>query len=143
MDGAQYDNTGVLVLAATNKPRSLDEAFRRRLECRVYVPLPDQAARLEMFKKKLEACRHNLTDVELELLAKRTDGYSGADIALVVRNAQMEPIRKVHKANHFKEIRDGYFTPCTETHSGAKRMKFTEIEETMLVAPPVTMVKSQ
>lgn len=140
MDGAQYDNEGVLVLAATNKPRSLDEAFRRRFECRVYVPLPEQEGRLEMFQKKLGSCRHNLSAQDLDDLSKRTVGYSGADIALVIRNARMEPIRKVHKANFFKEIRDGYFTPCAENDVDAKRMKSHEIEEAKLVAPPVSMV---
>lgn len=49
MQGVGHDDDGVLVLAATNIPWSLDSAIRRRFERRIYIPLPDVQARRQMF----------------------------------------------------------------------------------------------
>ena len=69
----------VMVLAATNRPWDLDEALRRRLEKRVYIPLPNEKGRLECFKINLKTVQLN-DDVDLEKLVQLSDGYSGADI---------------------------------------------------------------
>lgn len=80
MDGTKGDNTQVLVLAATNLPRSLDDAFLRRFDMRIYVPLPDLEARFELFRKKLESNKseHSLTNDELTELAGRTENYNAS-----------------------------------------------------------------
>lgn len=141
MDGAQFDNSQVLVLAATNKPHALDEAFRRRFDCRIYVPLPEKAERLELFQKMLADIRHCLSDDDLRDLSDRTEGYSGHDISVVVKNARMEPIRKIQHSTHFKEIAEGFYTPCVSSDDGAREMKFNEVHESKLVAPPITKVR--
>ena len=48
MQGVGKDDTGILVLGATNLPWCLDAAVRRRFEKRIYIPLPDEAARVYM-----------------------------------------------------------------------------------------------
>eukprot|EP00802_Teleaulax_amphioxeia_P007214 Tamp_07220.p2 GENE.Tamp_07220~~Tamp_07220.p2 ORF type:complete len:201 (-),score=32.95 Tamp_07220:1011-1613(-) len=78
----------VMVLAATNYPWELDEAMRRRLEKRIYIPLPDQAARPALFEINLSGIDMS-PQVDLQELAKRTDGYSGADITNICRDAAM------------------------------------------------------
>lgn len=143
MDGAQFDNSQVLVLAATNKPHSLDEAFRRRFDCRIYVPLPERADRLELFHKMLGGIRRSLNDDDLKDLSERTEGYSGHDISVVIKNARMEPIRKIQQSTHFKEITEGFFTPCVFSDDGAREMKFNEVHESKLVAPPISKVWPQ
>ena len=60
MQGVGKDDTGILVLGATNLPWALDPAIRRRFERRVYIPLPDFAARLCMFKNTLKSTPHSL-----------------------------------------------------------------------------------
>lgn len=50
MDGLGHSNDGVLVLAATNLPWRLDPAVRRRFQKRIHIPLPDEAARRELFR---------------------------------------------------------------------------------------------
>lgn len=102
MQGVGSDNDGVLVLGATNIPWVLDSAIRRRFEKRIYIPLPEEPARLVMFKLHLGNTSHTLTDADLKVLANKTEGYSGADISIIVRDALMMPVRKVQGATHFK-----------------------------------------
>mmetsp|Transcript_14487 Transcript_14487/g.14101 ORF Transcript_14487/g.14101 Transcript_14487/m.14101 type:complete len:133 (-) Transcript_14487:137-535(-) len=90
-DNEQKKN--VMVLAATNRPWDLDEAIRRRLEKRIYIPLPTENGRKELFKINLKGIRTE-EDVDWNILYKATDGYSGADISNVCREAAFMPMRK-------------------------------------------------
>ncbi len=81
------------VIGATNKPWVLDDPFRRRFQKRIFVPLPEADARLEMFRifsKNLNMGE----DVTFEELAKITDGYSGSDIYDNFQAAQMKVVRE-------------------------------------------------
>lgn len=73
--GVGTDNDGILVLGATNIPWVLDAAIRRRFEKRIYIPLPEEHARLTMFKLHLGNTAHTLTEEDLRKLAKNTEGY--------------------------------------------------------------------
>jgi katanin p60 ATPase-containing subunit A1 len=84
----------VIVLAATNMPWDLDEALRRRLEKRIYIPLPTSVGREQLFRIAMREVGLG-DDVELDELAKCTKGYSGADIANVCRDASMMSMRRV------------------------------------------------
>ena len=83
----------VMVLAATNHPWDLDDDLRRRLEKRVYIPLPNRVGREEMFKINLKGVTL-AKDVNIPELVKMTDGYSGADIANVCREAALMQMRR-------------------------------------------------
>ena len=72
----------VIVLAATNMPWDLDEALRRRLEKRIYIPLPPPDGIKELFKISMAGV-DIADDVDLDVLAEATAGYSGADISNV------------------------------------------------------------
>jgi len=99
---------GVVVLAATNRPDILDPALLRpgRFDRIIYVPPPDYKARLEIFK--VHTRRMPLADdVSLEELARATEGYTGADIAAVCREAAITALRETGKPTkvsmrHFK-----------------------------------------
>lgn len=78
-----------------------------RFEKRIYIPLPEEAARAQMFRLHLGNTPHHLTEANIHELARRTDGYSGADISIIVRDALMQPVRKVQSATHFKKVRAG------------------------------------
>eukprot|EP00474_Spongospora_subterranea_P010715 CRZ11173.1 hypothetical protein [Spongospora subterranea] len=96
MDGASNESNNdkiVMVLGATNFPWGLDEALRRRLEKRVYIPLPDKAARQQLFEINLQSINRE-DDVSLERLAEQCEGYSGADITNVCRDASMMWVRR-------------------------------------------------
>ncbi|MFB6080099.1 MAG: AAA family ATPase [Haloferacaceae archaeon] len=90
------DNPGLVVLAATNRRGALDPALLRpgRLASHVEVPAPDEAARRAILG--VHAGDKPLADdVDLDALAARTDGYSGADLAAVCREAATLAVREV------------------------------------------------
>ena len=95
----------VTVMAATNRPWDLDDALRRRFEKRVYIPLPNEKGRLQLFNlnlKKIEVDKN----INYDKLVKLTDGYSGADISNVCREASFMPMRRELLANKGKKIED-------------------------------------
>merc|ERR1719329_210634 len=78
----------VMVLAATNRPWDLDEALRRRLEKRIYIPLPEDVGRKQLFEINLKDVEL-APDVKLDDLVAGSAGYSGADVTNVCREASM------------------------------------------------------
>lgn len=87
LDGASTDNEGLLVLGATNQPWDVDPALLRpgRFDRQVVVLPPDEAARAAILRRHLT--RSPVGDVDLEAIAHRTEGYSGADLARVCTRA--------------------------------------------------------
>jgi SpoVK/Ycf46/Vps4 family AAA+-type ATPase len=88
MDGFVKNNSGVLILAASNVPWAIDPAFRRpgRFDRVLFVPPPDRAARASILKILLGGRPVGL-DVDYGLLAQRTSGFSGADLENLVDTA--------------------------------------------------------
>jgi len=87
---SSYDK--VVIIAATNKPWDLDDAFVSRFQRRIYVPLPDFEARIHIFKIHLKGAE--LADINFKELAELSEGYSGRDIANLCNEAIMVMIRK-------------------------------------------------
>lgn len=83
----------VFVMAASNLPWDLDIALLRRLEKRVLVPLPSLDARQMMLRKHLQ--ERSVEDFNFEQIALQTEGYSGADLELLSREAAMMPVRRL------------------------------------------------
>eukprot|EP00118_Oscarella_pearsei_P006550 m.29765 g.29765 ORF g.29765 m.29765 type:complete len:593 (+) comp31228_c0_seq1:139-1917(+) len=95
-DGATTNSEDrVLVVGATNRPQEIDEAARRRLSKRLYIPLPDGSARKQIISSLLAKMECQLTDLEMDGLREKTDGYSGADVACLCREAALGPIRSI------------------------------------------------
>lgn len=84
MDGVSSSNDGVLVLAATNAPWSVDGAFRRpgRFDRVIFVAPPDEPARTDILKAMLK--EKPVGNVDAEKVAKSTANFSGADLSAVV-----------------------------------------------------------
>jgi len=140
MNGVGHDDTGVLVLGATNIPWQLDNAIKRRFEKRIYIPLPGPEARRRMFEIHVGSTPCDLAPKDYKTLADRTEGYSGSDISIVVRDALMQPIRKVISATHFKRVtEDGKkkWTPCSPGDPDAEEMSWSDIESDELQEPPL------
>ncbi len=94
MDGLE-DLKDVVVIAGTNRPDIIDTALLRpgRFDKMVYIPPPDVKAREQIFKVHMKKMPLE-EDVSVESLAEKTDGFSGADIEAVCREAAMSALRK-------------------------------------------------
>jgi transitional endoplasmic reticulum ATPase len=106
MDGLEKLEN-VVVIGATNRPDLVDPALLRpgRFDRLILVPAPDEAARLKILgihTKHMPLAK----DVDLKHLAKETEGYSGADLAALCREAAMLVLRKDMKG---KEVRTQHF----------------------------------
>ena len=97
----------ILLMGATNVPWQLDPAMLRpgRFDEKVYIPLPDVAARREMLNQYL-ARRPLAPDVDFDALARRLEGYSGADIKYVCDRAAVVPFLQSIASGQ-----DGQITP--------------------------------
>jgi SpoVK/Ycf46/Vps4 family AAA+-type ATPase len=100
LDGVKTTNEGVLILAATNAPWHLDSAFRRpgRFDRILFVPPPDPAARAAILRLHLRA--KPVEDIDYDVLARKTDGFSGADLKAIVDVAVEAKLREALRAGH-------------------------------------------
>ena len=108
-----------MVLATTNRPWDIDEAMRRRLEKRIYVGLPDEDTRKDMLRLQVQTTGTGETqheegkvkekekeggELDFDVLAVATEGYSGADIRLLCREAAMMPMRRLLEGKSTEEL---------------------------------------
>jgi len=134
---------GVSVIATTNRPDIIDPALLRpgRFDRLIYVPAPDEKTRLEIFKVHTKSMA--LKGVNLEKLAKETEGYSGADIEALCREAAMFALREDIKAKeitmkHFEKALKKVKPSVTEDlatryQKAVEDLKKTKIEETRYI----------
>jgi len=139
------DQEGVLVMGATNRPFELDAAVRRRFEKRIYIPLPDQAARIRLFQIHMGEEGAHLTAREVKELSEMTQGYSGSDIENACRDALMQPVRDCLRAKYWKRVhinepnghaREG-FAPCDKDTRGAIELDMMQLTPDTLILPEV------
>ena len=108
MDG--FDTSGnVKIIAATNRVDLLDPALLRpgRFDRVIEIPLPDEEGRLEILK--IHTKKMNLADdVDLGKIAKITDGLSGADLNIIIKEAGMFVIRRRGDSVAMQDIQDGF-----------------------------------
>jgi transitional endoplasmic reticulum ATPase len=107
MDGMSAKKT-VFIIGATNRPDIIDPALLRpgRLDQLIYIPLPDEESRLQIFKSCLRKSPV-AKDVDLRALAKYTQGFSGADITEICQRACKYAIRENIEQDIEKERRRG------------------------------------
>lgn len=73
----------------------MDSAARRRFVKRIYIPLPDQAARKAIITHLLRDQKHTLSDADIEHVCELTQGFSGADMHSLCHDAALGPIRDI------------------------------------------------
>lgn len=125
-------NSGVIVLAATNRADILDKALLRagRFDRQIYVDLPDINDRKQIFKVHLRPIKID-DSVDLEFLSRQTPGFSGADIANVCNEAALIAAR-----NGKKVVTEGDFTSAIDRIVGGleKKSKITTLNERRTIA---------
>jgi SpoVK/Ycf46/Vps4 family AAA+-type ATPase/intein/homing endonuclease len=134
---------GVVVIATTNRPDIIDPALLRpgRFDRLIYVPAPDEKTRLEIFK--VHTREMPLKGVSLDKLAKETEGYSGADIEALCREAAMFALREDMKAKEItmknfekalKKIKPSITEDITAKYQKAvEDLKKTKMEDTRYI----------
>ncbi|XP_041917533.1 vacuolar protein sorting-associated protein 4B-like isoform X2 [Alosa sapidissima] len=147
MQGALQNNAGLLVLGATAVPWRLDCEVTRSFEHHVCIPMPGDRSRALIFKQQLKGVLNSLTEADFTSLALRTDGFTGADISILVRDALLQPVRRLQRATHFRRVRgrrynqateeDDLLTPCCPGDAGAIEMTWEEVVD--LAEPIICM----
>ena len=94
LDGVESNNEGVLILAATNAPWSVDPAFRRpgRFDRIIFVEPPDETAREEILKSQLQG--KPVGEIDVRKIAAASTDYSGADLKAIIDIAVEEKLRE-------------------------------------------------
>jgi len=110
LDGLKQSESNIVVIAATNvSENELDEALMRpgRFDRKIYVGKPPLEDRKKLFEYYLKKTRYDKS-INLEVLAKRTVGFSAADIANMVREASMVTIRNNRQVITMKDLSESY-----------------------------------
>lgn len=109
MDGFEGDK-GVIILAATNRPDSLDKALLRpgRFDRRIQMELPDLEGRKAIIQVHLNHVRHE--EIDLDVVARATAGSSGADLANIVNEAALRAVRTGKQAVTTADIEESVET---------------------------------
>jgi len=89
----------VYVIAATNKPWKLDIGFLRRFQKRIYIPPPDKEARKQLLEYYTRFAKL-ASNVNLDEIAEKTEGYSASDIRDIVLEAYLRTVRELFKSGN-------------------------------------------
>ncbi len=130
MDG--FDGRkGVVILAATNRPESLDKALLRpgRFDRRVQMELPDLEGRKAILEVHLKKVRHS--DIDLDIVARATAGSSGAELANIVNEAALRAVRMGRKQITTADLEESVETVIA---GAQKKNKILSDDEKKIVA---------
>ncbi|CCE61745.1 hypothetical protein TPHA_0B00730 [Tetrapisispora phaffii CBS 4417] len=130
MDGMNGSGK-VVVVAATNRPNSVDPALRRpgRFDQEVEIGIPDVEGRLDILSKqfsKMSPKRHNLSDEDIKVIAAKTHGYVGADLTALCRESVMKTIQRGLKT-------------ASDMSSDSLKITVNDVEDAMLEIRPSAM----
>jgi transitional endoplasmic reticulum ATPase len=136
---------GVVVIGATNRPQVLDPAIVRpgRFDKILYVPPPDKEARKTLLERNLEGVP--TSGIDLDQIVTRTEGYSGADLVAVSRQAKLAAIREAlirgeethpvtmeHLVRGVREVKSSIRSDMTDQYR-----KFAEAYQDMVLAASI------
>ncbi|MEM0355849.1 MAG: AAA family ATPase [Desulfurococcaceae archaeon] len=132
MDGlkSKSERSYVFIIGATNKPWKLDIGFIRRFDKRIYVPPPNVDVRKMIFQKYLSQLMgtYDIQNVNVDELAKVTEGYSSDDIYKIVKEVQS------NLAEEYHENRSGKRAPTTEDFLEVIKRRKPSIESELIEA---------
>lgn len=128
LDGMKSNMSGVLFLGATNLPWSIDTAMKRRFQKKIYIPLPDAAARSQLFQIQMKKVKHKISDKDLQAIVKATNGFSGADFKILVSDAASRGIRRLQSSQYFKKI-DGKWIIAKSDDPQAQKITVHQIPD--------------
>ena len=114
-DGAKGDNSQLLIIGATNSPWHVDSAFRRpgRFDKVIFVPPPDQKARMEILK--IHCANKPVDNLDYEKISSRMKQFSGADIAATCEAAAEIGLRETLKTGKMRQLNNNDFYNALKT----------------------------
>ena len=135
MDGINNKTKGMLlyVIGATNKPWSLESGFLRRFQKRIYVTLPDNNSRTNLFVQYTSALKKE-SSLKSEDLAKHCDGYSASDIKDICQSAQLRVVNELFESGR-----------ASDERSNPRSLNVTDFKEIIKIRKPsvsVDMIKA-
>nr|CAD7568102.1 unnamed protein product [Timema californicum] len=144
------DSDGILLLATTNIPWTLDGNIINWFVKKLYIPLPGERARIDMFEFYLGDTSHSLTDDDLKRLGKEMTYVSGEDISSSVRDVLKKSTEVVHGATHFRRVVasprtyprhvvDDLWAPCPSNFPGAVESNWSDLPADKLYWPPISL----
>ncbi len=134
LDGVGNNNEGILILGATNTPWHLDPAFRRpgRFDRIIFVPPPDEAARIAIFKLKMDGKPQE--NIDYKKLGEKTAEYSGADIEAIIDIAIEEKLEASFKSGSPLPIRTKDLLSALKRHKASTKEWFATAKNFALYA---------
>lgn len=128
MEGADTAHLSdkIFLLCATNCPWELDSAFLRRFQKRIFIPLPDKKARIELMKIHTKDNKIVMSEEDWTVLGEQTEGYSGSDLANLTLESLFCPIRELQTSKKWKQ-KDDQFVPCKEDEDADLKASIVEI----------------
>ncbi|KAL7751010.1 AAA+-type ATPase [Sorochytrium milnesiophthora] len=125
----------VLVLAATNRPNSLDEALRRpgRFDREIEIGIPTAPQRANILRALLQRTPHTLNDDDIQALSDTMHGYVGADVASVVREAGVVCVRRLAATSQQPDVR----ISLADIRAGMQLVRPSAIREIAVEVPHV------
>lgn len=128
LDGFK-ENSGIILIGATNQPDKLDEALMRpgRFDRQVVLGLPDLKGREEILKVHAKT-RIFAKNVDLKIIAQRTPGFSGADLANIINEAALLAGRKNKDAIEIIDLEEAIDKVTMGLKQGSKKMSDKEKE---------------
>ena len=120
----------IVVIAATNKPKMIDPAFLRpgRFDRTFYVGLPDKEARSEIIRLQLQNRANGLNNHEIEKIAEKLEGYSGADIVNIIEESAFIAFSRRTSSRSIKINKDDIIKVIEKTHKSVTPDEDQEIK---------------
>ena len=91
-----------------------------------------------MFKNRLGKTPNNLTDQDFDNLGESTEGFSGSDISVIVKDAMMEPVRRCQVAQKFIKTPDGFYVPTFPSDPNGIAMNLMQADPAKVKAPDIS-----
>jgi len=136
MDGCGAQNSGVLILAATNVPWELDDAFMRRFQKKIYIPPPTTDGLEGILQVHLKKIPNSLSKSDYKEIAARCSGFTGSDIHTLVRTARNHALTTLPDATHFRYIK------CPDNYKHLEPSAAAAADEDEIVFAAQTMFPS-
>ena len=134
LDGVEANNEGVLILAATNAPWSVDGAFRRpgRFDRIIFVAPPDEEARIDILKNLLNG--KPVGEVDVKKIAAQSEGYSGADLTALIDIAVEDKLTQSIETGELQPLTTKDFLRALKIHKPTTQEWFASARNYALYA---------